>query len=233
MFNEGATMKQFNLLFFVCVMIAVIVVPAMGLAEIILMGGNGDDYPYYKNDTWNSTDMGTTWNLVNASSGWINRTEHCSVVTPDGTIVLMGGEWRGFGSTYYVFNDTWQSTDHGRTWLEVNTSSGWSKRSSQTCLAMPDGSIILMGGIYSEGVNHFRYNDTWRSIDKGATWAQQTASAGWTARNGHSSVAMPDGSIVLMGGYDRAPSFKNDVWQSTDFREWRTRLNAPGVGHRM
>jgi len=43
-------------------------------------------------------------------------------------------------------------------------------------------------------------------------WTQVTASAGWSARAGHSSVAMPDGSIVLMGGYP----FPNDVWQSTD-----------------
>ncbi len=42
-----------------------------------------------------------------------------------------------------------------------------------------------------------------------------SASAGWSGRDGHSSVAMPDGSIVLMGGYDGSSRLK-DVWLSAD-----------------
>ena len=33
-------------------------------------------------------------------------------------------------------------------------------------------------------------------------WTEQTANAGWAARSGHSSVVLPDGSVVLMGGHD-------------------------------
>ena len=44
----------------------------------------------------------------------------------------------------------------------------------------------------------------WRSTDNGATWTLVNASAGWSGKMYHSSVAMPDGSIVLMGGYDLA-----------------------------
>ena len=51
------------------------------------------------------------------------------------------------------------------------------------------------------------------------------ASAGWSARYGHSSVVMPDGSIVLMGGYDNG-SYKNDVWRSTDNGATWTQVNA-------
>ena len=56
-------------------------------------------------------------------------------------------------------------------------------------------------------------NDVWRSTDNGATWTQMNASAGWSTRSGHSSVAMPDGSIVLMGGNGGGMSLKNDVWR--------------------
>jgi len=52
-------------------------------------------------------------------------------------------------------------------------------------------------------------NDAWRSTDNGATWTQIATNAGWSARTGHSSVALPDGSIVLMGG----TGGKNDVWR--------------------
>lgn len=40
-----------------------------------------------------------------------------------------------------------------------------------------------------------------------------TANAEWSARYGHSSVVMLDGSIILMGGYG---SGGHDVWRSTD-----------------
>ncbi len=37
------------------------------------------------------------------------------------------------------------------------------------------------------------------------TWAQVTAGAGWTGRTGHTSVALPDGRMVLIGGYTPYP----------------------------
>jgi PKD repeat protein len=73
---------------------------------------------------------------------------------------------------------------------------------------MPDGSIILMGGIDSGGVK----NDTWRSTNNGTTWTQ-LLNSGWTARNSHSTVAMRDGSIVLMGGTNGGGNINNDVWR--------------------
>jgi PKD repeat protein len=85
---------------------------------------------------------------------------------------------------------------------------------------MPDGSIVLMGGYDGVGGK----NDTWRSTDNGATWTLVNASAGWTARWGHSSVAMPDGSIVLTGG--DAGVNKNDVWRSTDYGATWRQVNA-------
>jgi hypothetical protein len=88
---------------------------------------------------------------------------------------------------------------------------------------MSDGSIVLMGGGGFTGRNI--KNDTWRSTDNGATWTQLTASAGWTARAGHRSVLMQDGSIVLMGGAD-VGGVKNDVWRSTDKGATWEQVNA-------
>ena len=104
-------------------------------------------------------------------------------------------------------------------------SAGWSARRLHTAVVMPDGSIVLMGGRSGEPSRPpIRHNDTWRSTDNGATWTQMTANAGWSARQGHSSVVMPDGSIVLMGGFDG--SFKKDVWRSTDNGATWTQMTA-------
>ena len=145
---------------------------------------------------------------MNASAGWTGRYFHTSIVMPDGSIVLMGG--RNSQGNGGEMNDTWRSTNNGATWTQMNASSGWIARSGHSSVAMPDGSIVLMGGLtpYWVAPSHSR-NDVWRSTDNGATWTQLT-SGEWTPRTEHSSVVMPDGSIILMGG--QMPS-KNDVWR--------------------
>lgn len=46
------------------------------------------------------------------------------------------------------------------------------------------------------------------------TWTEVNSSCGWSGRYSHGSVVLPDGSIVLMGGYNGA--YLNDTWISTD-----------------
>ena len=169
----------------------------------------------YQNDTWRSTDNGTTWVRVNASSGWTPRYVHTSVVVPDGSIVLIGG----YDGSYR--NDTWRSTDRGSTWTQLTSHAEWTNRSGHTSVVMPDGSIVLMGGFDDIAPK----NDTWRSTDRGATWTRMTPHAEWAARYGHSSVVCPDGSIMLMGGYYNG-TYNNDLWRSKDNGATWTRVSA-------
>ena len=184
--------------------------------SIVLMGGSDGGISY--NDVWRSTDNGTTWTQQTADAGWTSRTLHSSVAMPDGSIVLTGG--------YPYMNDTWRSADNGATWTNVTASPGWSARYGHTSVAMPDGSIVLMGGTDFDGwMSGMSYNDVWRSTDKGTTWTLVNASAGWPARGYHSSVVLPDGSIVVMGGYDSSGMSYNDVWRSTDKGTTWTQVN--------
>jgi PKD repeat protein len=194
---------------------------AMPNGIIVLMGGeevtSGGSSRVRKNDVWQSTDNGATWTQMTASAKWSARTYHSSVAMPDGSIVLMGGQ-----DSSGILNDVWRSTDNGATWTQMTASAGWSARYRHSSVAMPDGSIVLMGGSNGSG----QKTDVWRSTDNGATWTQMTASAGWSARESFSSVLMPDGSIVLMGGWIYLDRGINDVWRSTDNGATWTQMTA-------
>ncbi|MFA6363196.1 kelch repeat-containing protein [Methanoregula sp.] len=188
---------------------------------IVLMGGwdDGSDL----NDTWQSTDKGATWSLVNASSGWTARDCHTAVAMPDDSIVLMGG----WGDTWARLNDTWRSTDKGVTWTLMNASSGWSQRSAHSSVALSDGSIVLMGGYNNKTKT---LGDTWRSTDEGTTWTLMNAGSGWPKRDYHSSVALSDDSIVLMGGWNESSKRLSDTWRSMDKGATWTLVNTGSVG---
>src|SRR5512139_2951713 len=120
---------------------------------------------------------------------------HTGVVLPDGSIVIMGGNnGNGVPADY---GDTWRSTDNGRTWTLQNASA-WEKRYEHVSAVLSDGSIILAGGTDAASVV---YNDVWRSTDKGVTWTRQTPHAEWSGRYTTSFVALPDDSLVIMGGW--------------------------------
>ena len=192
--------------------------------SIVLIGGM-DQYFSRKNDVWRSTDNGTTWILMNTRAGWSARYGQTCVAMPDGSILVMGGYEHS-----KVNKDVWRSKDNGATWSLVTPGAGWSARFEHTSVVMPDDSILLMGG--RDLTN--KMNDVWRSSDNGATWTQVTAHAGWSARHSFSSVVMPDGSILLMGGYDSTgrTGVKDDTWRSTDNGATWTQVNAGAWGGR-
>ncbi len=84
---------------------------AMPDGSIVLMGGWGDSIPG-RDEIWRSTDNGTTWTLVTLNADWPARTGAASLVMPDGSIVLMGGESEpGIGP----YNDVWRLDPTGST----------------------------------------------------------------------------------------------------------------------
>ena len=93
-------------------------------------------------------------------------------------------------------------------WVQQTAAAGWAARHNHAAAALPDGSIVVMGGLAGSSGDR---NDVWRSTDQGVTWVQQTAAAGWTARAAHAAVALPDGSIVVMGGANGGVF--HSVWQ--------------------
>lgn len=196
--------------------------------NIVLMGGYDGSY---RNDVWRSEDGGETWQKLTENAEWPARYGHTSIVLPDGDIVLMGG-YVGIGGFPYRANDVWRSDDGGETWEEVVNSAEWSVREGHSSVVLPNGDIVLIGGV--------SLNDVWRSDDGGETWEEVTDNAGWTARGYHTSVFMlVDERIVVMGGRDHNGNSFNDVWMSNDGgetweelaenAEWRARRSHTSV----
>ena len=119
------------------------------------------------------------------------------------------------GWAWYFGDETYTAP-----WTLMTANAEWSARFGHKSVAMPDGSIVLMGGWDDSGFK----DDVWRSTNNGATWMRMNLSSGWGGRWGFSSAVMPDGSIVLMGGSTNYQ--KNDVWKSTDNGKTWSQLTA-------
>lgn len=186
---------------------------ALDDGSILLMGGFVDEFPGFASDVWRSTDKGESWTLAISSAGWIPRRGHTAEVLTDGSVIIMGGM-----SQWAMLNDVWRSTDEGSSWVELDQPAGtkkWSPRAGLSSVVLPGGEILVMGG-YNDVYQPL--NDIWVSTGKGSDWdevPQPSGAARWTPRSGHASVALPDGSIVLVGGYDGS-SYLDDIWHSND-----------------
>jgi uncharacterized repeat protein (TIGR02543 family) len=111
------------------------------------------------------------------------------------------------------------------TWTQMTGAAGWSARNGHAVVTLPDGSVVLTGGVDSPW--GWR-NDAWRSTDQGTTWTQMTAAGGWPTRYFHVGCVLADGSIVIAGGWgDGSPGRNlNDVWRSTDQGATWTQMTA-------
>jgi hypothetical protein len=109
-------------------------------------------------------------------------------------------------------------------WVQQTAHAAWSARIGFASVALPDGSIVVMGG----SANGIYKNDVWRSTDQGQTWEQQTANAAWSPRYKPAATVLSDGSIVIMAGQGTGNSYPVDVWRSTDQgKTWTLQTNQP------
>lgn len=80
-----------------------------------------------------------------------------------------------------------------------------------------NGKIYVVGGVDKFGF----FNDVWSSPD-GATWTQETGSAGFPARAGHVSLIFNNRMWIIggAGGDISRPELFNDVWSSDNGKNW-------------
>lgn len=182
---------------------------------------------HYQSDVWSSAD-GVHWALVNKQVSWGPRVLHYTVVF-NGKIWVMGGQtipqFAHHDEVFYC--DVWNTVD-GVEWNLVADDVPWGPRGMiGGCVVFEDRMWILGGGTYDtpDTPDRVFYNDVWCSAD-GIHWAQCLESAPWTARQYH-EIAVFDGQMWVMEGYNGEGGNRNDVWHSPDGVTWHEVPNTP------
>jgi len=169
---------------------------------------------------------GRNWVRVTTGAPWGIRDSMVSLVYR-GRMWVIGG-WADKGDEALRRNDVWCSTD-GVAWREVTAEAPWVGRNLAGGL-VHDDKMWIMGGITGPDSDMHGANDVWYSTD-GGNWSPATTAAPWGPRGALGTVAY-DNKMWVMGGFDNLKGngeetvHYNDVWYSTDGRNWTEATSA-------
>jgi len=163
-------------------------------------------------------DHSQNWVRVTEAAGWQPRDSQGELVYRD-QLWIFGGWFQSFEAPP---RDVWSSPD-GKTWTQVAKEAPWQHSDLSMALTFQDR-MWFMGGWYNGRLpGHSASNQVWSSND-GVKWEQVTAAAGWSLRIA-SAVVEFQGKMWLLGGTENyyfgdANSLRNDVWYSTNGKDW-------------
>ncbi|MFQ5734209.1 MAG: galactose oxidase [Planctomycetaceae bacterium] len=166
------------------------------------------------------------WVKVTDKAGWTPRDSQGEVVYKN-RLWIFGGWLTSYAPPP---RDVWSSAD-GKTWKQVRKTAPW-KHSDLSMSLVFDDKMWFMGGWYNGRLKgHSAGNAVWSSTD-GTTWKRVTKNAGWTPRIAAAAVVFK-GKMWILGGTENyyfgdEKSLKNDVWSSTDGRNWKLATSHAG-----
>lgn len=158
-----------------------------------------------------------TWTKI-ADAPWQPRDSQGETVFQNQLWIL--GGW--FNSFEAPPRDVW-SSKNGSNWTRVSESAPWLHSDLPMTLTFGDR-MWMMGGWYNGRLpGHSASNQVWSSVD-GKQWTQDTSAAQWSPRLAAALVEF-QGQMWLLGGTENyyfgdSTSLKNDVWRSTDGKNW-------------
>ena len=162
------------------------------------------------------TRQGPDWVLVNPQAEWQARDSQGEFVYQDQLWIL--GGW--FDAKQPNPRDVWKSPD-GQTWTRTVEVAPWEHSDLSVALVYRD-KMWFMGGRKLPGKDNS--NAVWSSPD-GAQWTLESEHAGWCPRVAPCFTVFKDRMWVFGGTEnfyeDTDVTLKNDVWSSTDGRDWK------------
>jgi hypothetical protein len=159
---------------------------------------------------------GPNWVCVNEKAAWQPRDSQGEFVH-NGQMWILGG-WDTPKTPNFL--DVWKSSD-GRQWTRALETGPWGQTDLPVSLTF-GGKMWIMGGRKVPGTECS--NKVWSSSD-GTNWTLVTPNAGWSPRLSPSFVVFKGRMWVLGGTTDfyqnNDQTLFNDVWSSSDGREWK------------
>lgn len=168
------------------------------------------------------------WTCVTQQASFAGR-DGAGALTFDGKMWLLGG-WNPDDKEYFpkiCNSEVWSSTN-GLAWTLVSQQAPWEPRHTAGYVVHA-GRMWIVGGDPIQG--HYQ-SDIWSSAD-GIAWRLECEQAPWAPRALHHTAHFA-GRIWVLGGQtvpqfaDAELKYYNDVWCSTDGKNWtRVLKHAP------
>lgn len=166
------------------------------------------------------------WVQETSKAPWPARDSQGEMVYKNQLWIL--GGW--FNSFEAPPRDVW-SSKNGKDWNKVTDAAPWIHSDLPMSIAFK-GKMWMMGGWYKGRLEgHSASNEVWSSKD-GANWKSETKNASWTPRTAAAIVEFK-GKMWILGGiedyyFGTAKSLKNDVWYSSDGKNWKQATASAG-----
>lgn len=164
------------------------------------------------------------WVRETGNAAWQARDSQGELVYKNKLWIL--GGW--FNSKEAPPRDVWNSAD-GKDWKLVNRNAPWIHSDLPMSVTFKN-KMWMMGGWYNGRLDgHSAGNAVWSSTD-GTNWKSETERAPWSARAAGALVEFK-GQMWLLGGTENyyfgdQKSLKNDVWSSSDGKNWKLATSA-------
>ncbi|MES2356537.1 MAG: galactose oxidase [Pseudomonadota bacterium] len=164
-------------------------------------------------------DRYPNWVKVSEHANWQPRDSPGELVFKDQLWIL--GGW--FSSYAAPPNDVWSSPD-GKDWSLIEQTAPW-KHGDLPMTLVFDNKMWVMGGWHNGRLpDRSASNEVWSSTD-GARWEEIAKNAQWSPRLGAGAVVFR-GKMWILGGiedyyFGNTKSLKNDVWSSSDGKNWQ------------
>ena len=170
------------------------------------------------------------WREVSANGSWPDpRFSHSAVVTPDGEMLLFGGNT--LDAVNHLFSFSFARSE----WTRLKPQGeAPAKRYGHSAVALDDGRMLVFGGFNGSFLGDLlEYTPSRCDGDVCSPPVWQKLSCTGTppcARDGHAAMLLPDGrTMLVIGGFDGKHCFNDVHALDTTTMTWR-QLAATGHG---
>jgi len=200
---------------------------------ICTVGLNEHVYSVGGQDTWESVDLGVSWQRVPSTTHFQTRQSHggdmytpMEDITKEYIVILGGRGWSTESEYGEMYNDVWMTSDYARTWRRQTAAAPWRTRENAQVAVTKQGMIVMNGGALCSGygcetegpwANQGWLSDTWVSFDHGVNWQRLAATTNALFAQA-SSVFDDDGFWYVWAGQTGSANNTDYAWTSYGFK---------------